>query len=283
MVVEDRYLFRTTDGVDHPVRKWSGPELVSRRGTILCLHGIQSHSGWYRWSCGRLAETGWSVHFPDRRGSGRSGERRGDAPSSERLIDDVAELARDIHEVDLPCVLLGLSWGARLAAVAAARHPDLFSRLVLLYPGIHTHIRPTRWQRLGLRMALLSGLGQRTVPIPLRDPSLFTTDPQWQEFIHKDFLALHDLTLRFLGASEALAEEAEDAAEAISLPTLMLLAENDRIVDNAAARAWFHRLPVVKKELAVIPGAAHTLEFEPSREEFLSRLLGWLNSPLKAE
>lgn len=282
-MAEDQYRFRTTDGVDHPVRKWSGPELVPRRGTILCLHGIQSHSGWYRWSSDGLAESGWGVHFPDRRGSGRSNERRGDARSAERLIDDVVELAREIREIDLPCVLLGLSWGARLAAVVAARHPDLFSRLVLLYPGIHTHVRPTAFQRRAMRLALLFGQGLRTVPIPLRDPALFTTDPQWQEFIHKDFLALHQLTLRFLAASESLAEEAEDAAEAISLPTLMLLAENDRIVDNAAARAWFHRLPVVRKELAVIAGAAHTLEFEPSREEFLSRLQSWLNSPLKAE
>jgi len=277
MVVEDQFVFKTSDGVPHPVRRWSRPGLVPDRGTLLCLHGIQSHSGWYGWSSRRLAEEGWSVNFPDRRGSGRSDAPRGDAPSAERLLADVVEFAREIQEVDAPCVLMGLSWGARLAAILAARHPELFRRLILLYPGIHTHVRPSFWQRQAIRVATWCGAGRTRVAIPLTDPALFTGDADGQEFIRNDGFALHRLTLRFLLASESLAFEAERIAEEITIPTLVLLAENDRIVDNEAARAWYHRIPVVHKELGVVPGAEHTFEFDPQREQYLIRMADWLS------
>ena len=277
MVVEDQFVFRSSDGVVHPVRRWSGPQLIPDRGTLICLHGIQSHSGWFRWSSTQLARAGWGVNFPDRRGSGRSEEKRGDTPSAERLLADVVEFAREIQEVDAPCVLLGLSWGARLAAILAARHPEIFQRLVLLYPGIHTRIRPTFWQRQALRIATRLGAGLRTVPIPLSDPALFTADPAGQEFIRSDFLALHELTLRFVAASEELGAEADRVAEEIAVPTLVLLAERDRIVDNEATKAWYHRLRVVHKELVTVPGAEHTFDFDPQREWFMERLISWLN------
>jgi acylglycerol lipase len=277
MVVEDQYLFTTSDGVVHPVRRWSAGHLIPKQGTVLCIHGVQSHSGWYRWSSRQLAGAGWDVNFLDRRGSGRSDQPRGDAPSAERLIEDVVELAREIHDVDAPLVLLGLSWGARLASIVAARHPELFRRLVLLYPGIYTEIAPTKWQRRALMLANWLGAGRRTIPIPLDDPSLFTSDPDWQQYIRQDFLALHAVTLRFLKASELLAEEARAAAERIQMPALVLLAERDRVVDNEQTRLWFERVPIVHKEIDVVAEAAHTFEFERNRDWFVERLINWLN------
>ncbi len=277
MVVEDQFVFKTTDGALHTARRWSRPGLVPDRGTIVCLHGIQSHSGWYGWSSTRLAQAGWSVNFPDRRGSGRSEAPRGDTPSAERLIADVVEFVREIQEVNAPCILLGLSWGARPAAILAARHPELFRRLILLYPGIHTHVRPTFWQRQAIRGATWCGAGGLRVSIPLTDPALFTRDTEGQAFIRNDRLALHQLTLRFLTASDALADEANGIAERIRIPTLMLLAGNDRIVDNEAARAWYHRIPVLHKELDVIEGAEHTFEFDPERERYIGRMTSWLD------
>ena len=46
------------------------------RGFVVALHGIQSHSGWYEYSSGRLCEAGYDVLFLDRRGSGRNFSRR---------------------------------------------------------------------------------------------------------------------------------------------------------------------------------------------------------------
>ena len=40
------------------------------KGVILLFHGIQSHGGWYERSSQMLADNGYCVYFPDRRGAG---------------------------------------------------------------------------------------------------------------------------------------------------------------------------------------------------------------------
>ena len=60
------------------------------RARVVCIHGIQSHGGWYEESCTELCHAGFNVSFLDRRGSGLNPEGRGDAPSFRRLVDDIA-------------------------------------------------------------------------------------------------------------------------------------------------------------------------------------------------
>src|SRR5687767_13741445 len=108
-------VFRASDGYRLHYRRWVPPGEV--RGRVVAVHGIQSHSGWYGWSCAALARNGWDVWFADRRGSGMSEDRRGHAPSARRLMDDVAELLEQVasHTPALPTVLLSMSWGGKLA------------------------------------------------------------------------------------------------------------------------------------------------------------------------
>ena len=89
---------------------------------LVGLHGIQSHSGWYEYSCEALGTRGIDVRFLDRRGSGQNEQQRGHAPHADRLINDVRQFLlhvayeRDRTRPDAPIILLGLSWGGRLAA-----------------------------------------------------------------------------------------------------------------------------------------------------------------------
>src|SRR5436190_24333974 len=84
--------FRHSDRYECQYRHYApaGPP----RADVVCLHGIQSHGGWYEHSCNRLRAAGFAVWFLDRRGSGLNHEARGDAPSFGRLVDDVAEFCR---------------------------------------------------------------------------------------------------------------------------------------------------------------------------------------------
>ena len=74
--------------------RWKYRRICGRRrvkGEIVFLHGIQSHAGWYEYSCTRFSQAGYQVSFLDRRGAGMNEESRGDAPSFRRLLDDIAE------------------------------------------------------------------------------------------------------------------------------------------------------------------------------------------------
>ncbi|GIT31736.1 MAG: hypothetical protein Ct9H300mP1_37820 [Planctomycetaceae bacterium] len=63
----------------------------------------------------------------------------------------------------------------------------------------------------------------------------------------------------------------------ISCPLLLMLSGGDRIIDNVATRELFEGFRHRKKRLLEYDDAAHTLEFEPSREQFVADLIGWLD------
>ena len=277
--------FTASDGCRIRFRHWPA---IEPRGIVIALHGIQSHSGWYKYSSRRMAEAGFDVWFMDRRGSGRNGFQRGHAIHAMRLINDVralTQLARHEHrqrsETALPVTLMGISWGGKLAAAAAGMFHAEFDQLALLYPGLVPRIRPTWWQTIKLNFARDFEILRRDIPIPLRDPALFTNSPEWQHFIADDPLALHTVTSSFLNAGRELDRVIRTHRKHITHPTLLMLAGQDQIIDNARTWSLVSRLPVGRLTKLTCDNASHTLEFEPDRERIFSDLIQWLDRELR--
>lgn len=253
------------------------------RAYVVGLNGIQSHAGWYERSSTLLAEAGFDVRLVDRRGSGRSGGLRGHTPHWERLVNDVVSVLRTTRwerDSDLPgapIVLMGISWGGKLAAAVVAQRPELIDGLALLYPGICSRIGPSILQRVLLPVARALGVKYRRAPIPLSDPALFTGEPAWQEFIRNDPLALHEATVGFFLADQELTRLSRQSGPAIQCPTLLMLAGRDRIADVTATRLWGSTIGVPEKQLVEFPDATHTLEFDPCFERFVKELVAWLD------
>jgi alpha-beta hydrolase superfamily lysophospholipase len=260
--------------------RWSYRHYPSRmvpRAHIVCVHGVQSHAGWYGHSCRRLAGAGFEVSFLDRRGSGRNEAARGDTPSFRRLLDDIAEYLHDKRtKSDRPLFLMAISWGAKLAAGLARRHPALTDGLIFVAPGFCPRVGPTPRERLGILWARIVD-PQRPFPVPLNEPELFTSTPRWLEFLHDDPLALRRATARFFLESVRLDWYLRFAVPHLTLPVLTLLAEKDRIIDNARTRTFLARFAGRDKDIIEYPGAHHTLEFEPDPEPFIRDILAWLD------
>lgn len=245
---------------------------------VVCLHGIQSHGGWYEYSCTRLAQAGFAVSFLDRRGSGLNERDRGDAPGFRRLLDDVAEFlkaARAEHGSALPVLLVAISWGGKLAAALQRRHPGLVDGLALLCPGFCPRVRPPLGQRLRIVGSRLVAPTRR-FPIPLNDPELFTASPRWQQFLRDDPLALHEATARLLLESVRLDGYLRVVPGHVRVPVLLLLAGRDRIIANEPTRRYVQRFATPELQVIEYPEAHHTLEFEPDPDVFLGDLVGWL-------
>src|SRR5690606_10318424 len=116
------------------------------------------------------------------------------------------------------------------------------------------------------------------VNIPLQDPRLFTGEAEWQEFIRTDELGLRQATLSFLRAGLELDRMVESAPARLRQPLLLMLAGRDEIIDNAALRRWSDLLAAEQRTLVEYSDAAHTLEFEPHREQFVTDLIDWLGA-----
>ncbi|QKW33182.1 alpha/beta hydrolase [Actinomadura sp. NAK00032] len=76
----------------------------------------------------------YTVHVPDLRGRGRSGRARAGHYTLGHHVDDVAAIVASL-ELDAP-TLLGHSFGARIAAAYAVRHPGRHGRIVLVDPPL---------------------------------------------------------------------------------------------------------------------------------------------------
>jgi alpha-beta hydrolase superfamily lysophospholipase len=264
---------QASDGYHWRYSRYS-PE-KSPRATVVCVHGIQSHAGWYTRSCERLATAGYEVCFLDRRGSGQNSAERGDAPGFRRLLDDIAEFIAKRRGAR-PIALLAISWGGKLAAALQRRHPGLVDALALLCPGFCPKVGLPFAQRLAVA-AVRVVRPRRLFDIPLTDPELFTAYPEALRFIREDPLALRQATARLLVESTRLDAYLRWFPPRLTMPVLLMLAGHDRIIDNAATRQFVERITPAGPKVVEFPDAHHTLEFEPG-QPFLEDLLTWLKS-----
>lgn len=248
---------------------------VAPKAHVVCIHGIQSHGGWYTHSCEELCRAGYLVSFIDRRGSGLNEQARGDAPSFRRLLDDLAEFLR--LETSLRQYLVAISWGGKLAAALQKRHPGLVHAVALLCPGFFAKVKPSLWTRLAIAFCRLVRPSKR-FPIPLNEPDLFTAQPQWQQFIANDKLGLREATARLLVESVRLDAYRKVVPPHVTVPVLLMLAGQDRIIDNERTRRFVQTFASQDKRIIEYPEAHHTLEFEPDPGKFIGDLRGWLDS-----
>jgi alpha-beta hydrolase superfamily lysophospholipase len=246
------------------------------RAHVVAIHGIQSHGGWYENSCRRLSDAGFTVSFLDRRGAGLNEQDRGDTPNFRRLIDDVGEFVQGLKTQNSKLFLVAISWGGKIATALLKRHPGLVDGLALLCPGFFAAVKPSLGERLGIAWSYLLA-PRRLFPIPLNDPALFTASPQWQDFVRNDPASLRQATARFLANSVRLDFYLRRVAKHVTIPVLLLLAGQERIVNNARTRRFVESFASPDRTIIEYPEAHHTLEFEPQPHRYLDDLLGWLN------
>jgi alpha-beta hydrolase superfamily lysophospholipase len=291
--------FQAGDGYRWRYRRYASE---GARAEIVFIHGIQSHGGWYQHSCNELARAGFNVYFLDRRGSGLNPQGRGDSPGGfRRLLDDLAEflthltklgppltlsgtgpLANATGEVRRPIFLAAISWGGKLAVALERRHPGLVDGLALICPGFFAKVRPTLTERL---LIILNRLfrPRKLFQVPLSDPELFTTSPDWQRFLREDPQRLTQATARLLVESVRLDGYLRFVPKYVHVPVLLLLAEQDRIIHNGKTRTFVDRFATPDRQIIEYPGAHHTLEFEPEPGKFIMDLRTWFERQIQAK
>jgi len=268
-------------GDGYPIHQTRWPASGSIRGSLVILHGVQSHAGWYS-NLGRtLAGRGYETTLPDRRGSGRNTTDRGHAPSARRLLDDVAETVGTVRARDpaTPIALAGISWGGKLAAITAARRPGLVDALALICPGLHPRVDVGRGERLRIALAYLTDR-KKHFPIPLSDPSLFTDSVEGRAFIAGDPLAVRTATASLLAASLFIDLRVRAVRRRLRCPALLMLGGRDRIVDNTKTLEYFQGIGSTDRRVIEYPEGHHTLEFDPDPSRYALDLADWLDVTL---
>lgn len=125
------------------------------RGTVIISHGFTETAEKYEECIFYFLRMGLDTFCIEHCGHGRSYRLTDDlslvhTDSYERYVQDLLFLAEYVEKgaQTSPLILYGHSMGGGIGAAAAAKRPDLFSRLILSSPMIQPETRPVRLCRM---------------------------------------------------------------------------------------------------------------------------------------
>ncbi len=248
---------------------------ASQKLPVLYVHGIQSHPGWFVGSSAHLADCGHPVFQVTRRGSGDNERGRGHAKSAGQILRDMNTACRfAMDETGAASIhAIGVSWGGKLVPIWATWKDRMVdpASVTMISPGIKPQVDVGFMTKLGICVSLLPAPRKR-FNIPLNEVELFTGNEAMREYLRRDGLRLHRATARLLFASRALDSMlARVPRGSLAVPTTLMLASHDRIIDNTATRKVVEHLTAGGAVIQEF-NAAHVLEFEPDPQPFYAAL-----------
>ena len=262
---------------------WPLPAAQAARATVLIVHGLGEHMGRYAALAQALNGWGYAVRAYDQYGHGASEGPRGGLPTATRLLDDLALMvdhARATLAAGYPLLLLGHSMGGLVAARFVALQIRPVDALVLSSPALDPGLNPVQKLLVAVLPALFpklrvgNGLDARLIS---HDPAVVTaykTDP----LVHDRIAAR---LARFISDDSAAVRA---AAPGWTLPTLLLYAGADKLVNPAGSRAFAAAAPAQVLTSQCFESLYHEIfnEAEPGRSQVLAALSGWLDRRFSA-
>ena len=266
--------FVARDGTKIFYREWKGS---AEKDVIVYLHGFESHTGWFVDTANLLNQRDFTIYALERRGSGVNQADRGHVKNYRILVDDL-KMALQLVKEENPgkrVYLMGLCWGGKLAVTFAALKNGLIDGLILVTPAIKTRVDLSPRQKIDV---LFSNFfrPRKLFDIPIED-SMFTKNPKYLSFIKNDNLKLTRATARFFFETAKMDMRLGRLAGDIDIPVLMLLARDDRVVNNAEVKNWFDRVASKDKSLKAYEGTCHAIEFEGEATGLAEDICKWIN------
>lgn len=253
--------FVSFDGVPLFYRHWPLHDAAAT-GTpkaVVLLHRGHEHSGRVMHLAEELDMPDAQFFAWDARGNGRSPGVRGDAPGFEALVRDldsfIAHL-RATHGIAVQdIVVIAQSVGAVVAATWVHDYAPPLRALVLASPAFKVKLY-VPFARPGL--ALLHALRGNFFVNSYVKPQWLTHDPARVESYRTDPLITRPISVRVLLGLYAAADRVVDDAQAITVPTQLLVSGADFVVHRGPQDRFYENLRSPIKPRHWLPGSSTT-------------------------
>jgi len=244
---------------------------------LVMVHGFSAHCGLYRHIGHALAKQGIIVTQYDARGHGRSDGRRGHVDDFGDYVDDLAAVVAwsRAQNPDLPWAVLGHSMGSAvaLALVLDSSRNLRPRRMALAAPWLKLKMKVSAPKRAAANvmarvmptLTMSNGLVAKSV----------SRNPLVHENFHRDPLVHHVASAGWFMAVLRAQAKIRQAAARLDVPTLMLLAGEDRIVVNEANLA-FASAAGSMVAVHTYAGLFHELFLEPEADTVVADIAAWL-------
>lgn len=263
--------FTALDGQVLYYNKWNSekPEHV-----FIFINGLESHAGWFSSVATDLVDKGIMVYGLDRRGSGLNVRNFGGFKDWVSDINMLIKIARNkcpgtkIH-------LVSVCFGAKLTTVCAIQQSESFESLIYLSPGIRVKVAPTLVEKLKIGLSMLPGLSFN-IPSPIRDDKMFTDSPEALYFLYNDKLRTFSCRAGDFCQARKIDSYISKNSNKVNIPSLVLLAGKDQIVDNEETKKAFQRFGQ-KPEIIEYHDSEHVIFFGQSRNKLVFDIVGFIN------
>jgi alpha-beta hydrolase superfamily lysophospholipase len=268
--------FTASDGNNLAMQDWRLPEGVAARGVVVLVHGLGEHAGRYDHVARRLNSWGFAVRGYDQYGHGESDGVRGALPTETRLVDDVADVidsTRARMEPATPLILLGHSMGALIAGNVVAFGQVQVDALVLSSPLFDPGLN-------GFQKFLLATLPRIAPNLTVGngvDPNFISHDPAVVAAYKADPRVHDRISGRLARFIADGGPQVIEHAPRWTVPTLLMYAGADRVVNPEGSRAFAAAAPQRVVSAHCFEGLYHEIFNEPESEPVFERLRQWLD------
>ncbi|MGE8497011.1 MAG: bifunctional alpha/beta hydrolase/class I SAM-dependent methyltransferase [Pseudomonas sp.] len=267
--------FSTHDGVALFYRHWAATDAAATtpKRAVVLFHRGHEHGGRMAHLVDELQLSGFDFFAWDARGHGESPGERGDSPSFATSVRDVQTFidhiaaSHGIASEDM--VVLAQSVGAVVVSTWAHDYAPKVRALVLASPAFKVKLY-VPFARPGLKL-MRTWRGNFFVNSYVKAKYL-SHDPERIASFEQDPLISRPISVNMLLGLYDAAERVVADAQAIQIPTQLLVSGSDFVVHCKPQEQFFQRLGSLNKELHVLPGFFHDTLGERDRAHALTRI-----------
>jgi alpha-beta hydrolase superfamily lysophospholipase len=244
------------------------------RGSVVVMHGLGEHSGRYRHIARFFNDCALSVRCYDHRGHGRSEGIRGDVINGDPMLQDAEILIDEFsaHFADPP-LLFGHSMGGLFAARFALSGLSPLRGLILSSPALAVRLSRVQTILLELLRRIAPSFG-----VPNGLPAAYLShDANVVNAYKADPLVHGRISARLMRSLLTSIDYCQSHAARLTVPTLMLVAGDDHLVDADGSRRFFAKLPEGLARMHVYEGFYHEVFNELDKERPFADLRDWLS------
>jgi len=264
------------------IRSFDGTKLFGKtwqtdkkyKGTICLIHGIGEHSGRYKNLAKTLNIFGYNVCAIDLRGHGFSDGKRGHTPSFSAWMTDITYLyqyAQGIYPGSL--YIYGHSLGGNIALNYILQNPNKFKGAIITSPHLKLAFSPPKFK------VLIAYLIKNILPSMSLATKLNVHDLSHVKSVINEYVTdplVHDrITANTFVSIMRSGQDALDKAHTLSIPTLLMHGEKDKITSPIASQK-FARLAGSLCTLKIWIDAYHELHNENIKNLVFETIGKWL-------
>ncbi len=279
-VITDESCYNAYDGTAIFYRYWlTMPIDEIKKSTqplrqVILLHRGHEHSGRLNELGEQFASAGYQVFAWDARGNGRSGGIKDHAASVtelERDLEDFVQLVMGLTGIAIEDTLLvASSIGAVLAAAWVHDYAPNIRGMILGTPALSI--------RLYMPFAIPSLKAARALGLMSRVSSyvkaqVLTHDKEAQRAYNADPLISSSISTDLLIDTHMTGQRLLDDAAAITVPTFVLCAGKDYVVDKQAERDFYEAINTDTKRWQLYPDSYHAIFHETNKADVIADCL----------